>query len=100
MKGIKIDATNRMVTEVEVNGLSDMQKEVGGYIESAMYLGKQDHVLFVDEEGLLKEGLSSFYFNGRVFLGNGLIMGFSFKTGNNKDCKMSLKVIKDLVKFP
>lgn len=54
MKAILIDAATRQVIEVEYDGLTDLQRMVGGYIEAvrADWLGKD--VMFADDEGLSK----------------------------------------------
>ena len=47
MKAIKIDAVNMKVEEIEINGLVDMQKAVGGFIQVGHYFETFDDVLYV-----------------------------------------------------
>ena len=106
MKAILIDSTAREVREVEVNGLSDMQKQIGGYIEFAYELPYGD-VLFVDEEGLLKGLEHWFAFSGRPdrpFAGNGLIVGREVHDADGdyirtEDVSASAETIAKYVRF-
>lgn len=92
MRAIHIDAKSKTVKTVQAETLTDMQKLVGGYIEIAQNLPGGD-ILFVDEEGLLKERQDVFFFNGHAYVGNGLIIG------DEKPAKMTLDKAKSLTKF-
>ena len=72
-KGIHIDSSSRTVTLVDWDGVGDMQKRVGGYIEVAWSDGTD--VLYVDEEGLLKQNTTGFSLFGKTCAGNGLLVG-------------------------
>ena len=77
-KALFIDSAMRSVTEVEIGGLEDMQRLVGGYIETAVAWANGD-MLFVDEEGLLKPQEHFFRLPverpDQPFAGNGILVG-------------------------
>jgi hypothetical protein len=107
-KAYLIDAAAQTVSEVTITGLSDLQKLVGGYIEAA-YVWDSGDTLFVDEEGLLKEGQSFFAVPGvrpeQAFAGNGVLVGreeegSQFPGGFiNHDPAMSLEDLHEQVFF-
>src|SRR5690606_8623553 len=110
MRAIKIDTENRTITEIEIGGLKDMQKAVGGLIEVAQrfYDGESErNTLFVAEEGLLKNIEVGFVLTdeaydvegGLKFTGNGLICGFQETTGKTIDCNLSIDDIKKMIAF-
>lgn len=76
MKALLIDVSAREVREVEYDGLADLQKMVGGYIEIARAWDHGD-VLFVDEEGMLKGKTAFFAVDGiaQPLAGNGVVVG-------------------------
>lgn len=80
MRAILIDVNRQEVREVNVTGkLASIQRAIdpdGCYIELGLRL-PDDHVLYVDEEGLHKPTRGFFRFLGldRPFAGNGLILG-------------------------
>ena len=72
-----INAAKREVREVAWENVRDMHDLIGGYIEAAARLPNDD-VLYVDEEGLLKQQTDFFLFALRPdqpLCGNGLIVG-------------------------
>lgn len=76
---IHIDANNQRIRMVRIpsgHNLPDLQRLVGGYIQIACRL-QDDHVLFVDEEGLFKPQRWFFRLRGldTPFAGNGVIVG-------------------------
>jgi hypothetical protein len=76
MKAIWINAESRSMELVEYQGLADLQRMVGGYIEVAHRFGNGD-ILFVDEEGLGKDPKAWIIVIGahQPFAGNGVITG-------------------------
>jgi len=97
MKAIKIDAENRKVEEIEINGLSDMQKAVGGFIQVGHWFDNSNDVIFVDEEGLLKDPENFFTIRGKdsqILAGNGLVLGTNILTGAEMDAVTSIDYIK------
>jgi hypothetical protein len=108
-KGYWIDSDKRTVTEVEVNGLRDIQRYVGGYIEVAYRLGPD--CVYVDEEGLLKSPNQFFTIgpNGKFhqahqfFAGNGLYLGAEVENDDgetdNDDPTVTLDELKKAILF-
>ena len=76
VKAILIDAAARDIRAVDYDGLADLQKMVGGYIEVAKMWSSGD-TLFVDEEGKRKGHLVGFMLPDRrdIFVGNGVVVG-------------------------
>lgn len=96
MKAIKIDAENRTVEEVEISGLADMQKAVGGFIQVGHSFQTSPDVIYVDEEGLLKDPENFFLIknDSKALAGNGLIVGTNLLTGESIDSVTPLEYIK------
>lgn len=109
MRCIIINAKERTITEgdnpaQDKSGLEFMQKTVGGYIQIAAYVKttKQGNdVLYVDEEGLLKNLGYGFVYHGahQPFVGNGIICGVEDKDGNTVAAKISLEDVRKRVRF-
>ena len=96
MRAIWIDAKSKTVSEVQVHTLEDWHRYVGcGYVEIAQRLSTGD-ALLVDEEGLLRKRDERFYFGGKLYVGNGLIVG----RGDDDEAEVSVEVVRDLVVFP
>jgi hypothetical protein len=88
MKAIKIDATNRTVTKVEVNGFKDIQHHVGcDVFSSGMSLPEGD-MLWIDDCGWMT-AKKAFTFMGNVFAGNGVVVG-SDDMGEEQDCVLNV----------
>lgn len=110
MKGLLIDSTKREIREVLFDGLRDIQTLIGGYIEVA-YGWENGDTLFVDEEGLLKRGVTelvAFRIPQRpdqALAGNGLLVGREvegdeYPTGyTNVDPIMTADELRKLVTF-
>lgn len=100
MKAIKIDVTNRTVTEIEIgaNSLKSMQEVVGGLITAALEMENMD-TLYVNDEGLFLFN-EFFYLEGNVQpnAGNGIIMGTD-EEGGSIGAKSSLEEIRSKVRF-
>jgi len=98
MKAIFIDSENKEIKEIEVTGLSDMQRCVNGLIEQAVTI--RNNVIFVDEEGLFKHYEIWFsYDHSRPFAGNGLVIGYDLNTGDEIDTSMDIEEVKSKVTF-
>ena len=110
MKALLIDVTKREVREAQFDGLRDLQTLVGGYIEVA-YAWENGDTLFVDEEGLLKRGvteIAAFRIPQRpeqALAGNGVLVGREvegdeFPTGYiHEDPTMTVEALTKLVRF-
>ncbi len=104
MKAILINAYTRKISEVEVEAGDNELDSIYGhiecqYIETGMHLENGD-VVFVDEEGMLKECNHFFYMLGahQPFAGSGLIMGTK-AGGDSADCNIDIDEVKSRVKF-
>ena len=102
MRAIKIDAKNRTVEEIELDAkdtLKGMQTVVGGYIEVAHDEGK--NTLFVDEDGLNKNGNDFFTYEGahQPFAGNGIFCGFNLNNGKTVKCNLKIEEVRSKVRF-
>ncbi len=104
MKGILINAYTRKITAVDIEeGDNELQSIYNHlecqYIETGMYLENGD-IVFVDEEGMMKECNHFFYMLGaqQPFAGNGLILGMSL-SGDSRDCDIDIDEVKSRVKF-
>jgi hypothetical protein len=79
MKAILIDSTAQGFRVVEYNGNDDLRQLVGGWIELAYQWPETEDVLYVDEEGLLKEQRHFFRIDVRAdpqpLAGKGVIVG-------------------------
>jgi hypothetical protein len=79
MKAIHIDATAREFRAVDYTDIKDLQRLVGGYIETAWRWPDTDDVLYVDEEGYSKPQQGFLRVAGRrdgfPLAGNGVVVG-------------------------
>lgn len=97
MKAIRIDATNRTITEVQVNGFEDIQRHIGcDTFSQGMPLPEGD-MLWVDDCGWMT-AKKAFTFMDNVFAGNGLITG-SDENGEEKDCLSNIFAAQLFAKF-
>ena len=97
MKAIKIDSYKRTVEEVRVHGLADMQKAVGGFIQVGHWFDNSNDVIFVDEEGLLKDPENFFTIRGKdsqILAENGLVLGTNIVTGISVDAVTPVEYIR------
>jgi hypothetical protein len=100
MRAIVIDAKKQQVYEQDIRGsLKCLQQIVGGYIELATHID-DEHDLFVDEEGLLKQPEHFFEYEGahQPFAGNGVIVSHDDE-GETKGAKLSLEEVRARVTF-
>lgn len=102
MKAILINVHNRTVTEVDIDGgLDSLYKALGvNIVEIAQndLLRGQD-VMYVDEEGLLKDNLFFDMDGGyQSIAGNGLIVGTD-EDGNSCDAETPLDSVVEAVNF-
>ena len=112
MKAILINAKEKTITEVQVdekNQLKSIYAHLGvSMIEVAHASGLRingflevEDTLYVDEEGLINEtdyGFSVPYGDGTYdFMGNGLVVGHKYNSGEMTDCLSSVEDIQKLV---
>ncbi len=95
MKAIKIDAVNRKIEEIDIDGLPDMQAAVGGLIEIGHHFRPSADIIYVDEEGLLKEPDNFFAIEHETQLlaGNGLIVGTGHQ-GEEKEPEITIEYVQ------
>lgn len=98
MRAIKIDSKNRIITEVDINDLEDMQKIVEGYICLAFDHPDAKHSCFVNDEGLLNspQYFFAFLLNDfctQPFAGDGIIVGGN-EEGDNTPCTLDIEELK------
>ncbi len=78
-----VNAAEQTVTQVEYETLDDMRKFIGGYICIAHADHSTGDVLYVDDEGMLKNNLPVFAYIERLdqlLFGNGLYVGREIET--------------------
>ena len=78
-----VNAAEQTVTQVEYKTLDDMRKFIGGYICIASVDHSTGDVLYVDDEGMLKDNLPVFAYMERLdqfLFGNGLYVGREIET--------------------
>lgn len=104
MKAILIDAFNKTVTEVKLDGRKDMLDQwyhvmKVDMVEVAHYINDHDSIL-VDEEGLLKPCDHFFLYEGahQPFAGNGLVVGVD-EEGETVDCNISAEEVEQKIEF-
>jgi hypothetical protein len=109
MRGILINAKEKIITEVrvdEANFLDSVYKHLGvSVIETAPFIDLpmtpfSEDILYVDEEGLINGtnfGFKAKYRDGTYeFRGNGLILGLDDE-GDNLSCSSTIESVKNLV---
>jgi hypothetical protein len=103
MTAIWVVPEQESMTEIEVVDLQHIWELLGGYMEVARPESwRDDMVLLVDEEGLLKKGLSPFQVRdsqyGQLF-GNALIVGVD-SSGEFTDVPIDVEEAEDMIYFP
>jgi len=101
MKAYKIDATNNVITTVELTeNYRDITNAIGCELFCVGHTLKNGDTLFVDDEGWLNAKVKRvFKFDGRLFAGNGLIVGLNRNNGNSVSVKTKELDIAKLVEF-
>lgn len=98
--GILINATDKTIKTVQVDGLEEMCKALGcERVDRAAIGEKDDTDLWVDDEGLYNSK-DFFYYEGlhQPFAGNGLILGAN-EEGDTVSTKLTLEEVKKYVRF-
>ena len=108
MKALWINAAQQSIEEVAWSDIHDLHELVGGWLEIAMLLPHGD-VLYVDEDGKLKESIHTGFTIGgshELVLGNGVVVGKERINEDgeqldplNEDPKLTLSRLKDMVLF-
>jgi len=101
VRGILIDPTARSVTEIQYSG---DYKQIYTLCDFDLFECAQideEHTLFIDEEGLLKNNSDFFRILGdppRSFAGKGLVLGLNYE-GESVGSQLTVDDIKERVKF-
>lgn len=76
-KAIFVDTGNAKITEVEVHNTQDIHELLGGHLEMAHLWSESGNVMYVDEEGMLKNKPRFFfkYRTDQLLYGNAVIVG-------------------------
>jgi hypothetical protein len=99
---IWINAKDKKIESVEINGIEDMQKCVEGYVEDVCAIARTKKLtthLYANEEGRFKKFPYGFRFNNRLdIIGNGLIVGIG-EEGDTESVEFSVKEVQSLFTF-
>lgn len=107
MRAVLINAKDRTVTDVEVDGsknvLHQWYKLLNvSMVEVALYINEQEDAILVDEEGLLtmNENTPFFAYEGghQPFAGNGLVTGKD-EDGESISCHVTADEVRSKVTF-
>lgn len=101
-KCIRIDVTNKVVHEVEINdNIQDIYEQLGCDLFEVVRIDEINDI-YVDEEGLLKLNENSLFFRYEGYpqpiVGNGLILGHN-KRGDSTSTTLTLEEVKQKVTF-
>jgi hypothetical protein len=103
MRAILIDAVEKTVTEIDMDGkLQSLYRLLGCNLVEAVELDDR-HSLWVDEEGLMVENPGPFFaFKGgeRPYPFKGVILGDNHQTGSNTDAVVPLDVVQSVIEWP
>lgn len=103
-KGVLIDALDKQeFRSVEYESLQDIYDLLKCEMIEAVPLSvdrRMQMTVFVDEEGLLKEGRKGFFICGypQMLIGNGLITVVD-EQGENRDLEIDLRIVEGFFKF-
>lgn len=107
MRAVLINAKDRTVTDVEVDGRKNVLHQWYKLlnvrmVEVALYINEQEDSILVDEEGMLEldENTCFFVYEGghQPFAGNGLIVGKD-EDGESISCHVTADEVRSKVKF-
>lgn len=99
-RAILIDASKAELRYVDVHNSEDLCKHIGCELFTTAISFKNDYVIFVDDEGYLKDPVTFFMLKhpGTMwFAGNGIVL----KTVDDKevDCDLDIKELENNIKF-
>lgn len=105
VRGILIDPVAKTITEVTLNGdYKEIHKQIGADCFDAVYVDRRPdgstEAIFVDDEGLYREGQEFFLWRGyaQPLAGRGLILGAN-EEGDTVSTRLSLDQVKNKVSF-
>lgn len=100
MKAYLIDPFAKTITEVEYSGdYRDIYKHIDADLFTTAMFNEFDDTVFVDDEGLFKEGQEFFVVSGypQPLAGKGLVLGCNMDTGDSVEPSITLEQMKALV---
>jgi hypothetical protein len=95
---ILIDSEKRIIDEVQYTDYKSIQKHIGCDLFCVGDTLENHDTLYIDDEGLINGTKHGFYWNGRLFAGNGLLCG-STSEGKNQNVQTRIGQIENMVKF-
>ena len=100
MKAYKIDAYTNTITELEMSeDYREISQNIGCELFCVAKTLPNGDTLFVDDEGWLNPRVTrAFQFDGRVFAGNGVVLGCN-GGGESESVKIKELQIAKLVRF-
>lgn len=100
MKAYKIDATANVITEIQIGkDYREISQNIGCELFTVAHTLPNGDTLFVDDEGWLNGNVTrAFKFAGRVFAGNGVVLGCN-RAGESASVKTKELVIAEFVEF-
>jgi hypothetical protein len=93
-KALKIDVVNQTVTNIVINDIEDIYREIGNGCELFCCPINFDNgdTLYADDESLLRENVEGCFMMddwNYAIVGNAIILGTDFEDGESVDCKCS-----------
>lgn len=92
-----IDAQNFTVEQVTYADWKEIAPLIGADYFDVVRI-QQNHILYVDDEGLLKNIRHGFIWQDRELVGNALIVGTT-QDGRDRDCDLSIEEIQKSLTF-
>ena len=90
-----IDAKHGLIREVEVTDFRSIQAALGVNAFDCVRVDADGETLYVDDEGLINGTQFGFSINGRLFAGNGLILGTT-ESGRSRSTRIRpVNLVKD-----
>lgn len=99
MKGILIDVNKQTVEEIQYKDYKDIQKFIECDVFSIGFYLENNHVVYVDDEGLYTDKKGWVYNDiPNIFIGNALIE-HNNKSGNAIDVTISVEELRNKIVF-
>lgn len=111
MKVLFINATEKIISEVEINGedtLHESYRLIGCELVEAPIIFDEEDTIYVDEEGLYKDDQPGFQltippngeYKGSIweFSGNGIVLGTD-EEGNSISPKMGIEYLASMIEW-
>jgi hypothetical protein len=102
-KALKIDVVNQTVTNITIDDIDDIYREIGNGCETFCCPINFDNgdTLYADDESLLRENVEGCFMMDSwsyAIVGNAIILGTDFEDGESIDCKYSpMDIYKEII---